>query len=155
MRHPELVHPYFATDWWKNPDVRHINARGHRDMANMVNALVQDVACEYVGDSRAWESEGEVEVGEEDMVSARMVELLKDIFEVVDTSLPALSMMQDLETLPDYWKNEAEQARPWGPWHPNKEDSEPAKIQHGVWSDEKQLGQVPRVGHHAILDHKT
>ncbi|KAJ9117453.1 hypothetical protein QFC22_004303 [Naganishia vaughanmartiniae] len=153
MRHPELVHPYFATDWWKNPDVRHINARGHRDMANMVNALVQDVACQYVGDDPSvWEIDGPVDDGDGAVADAAdMVELLKDIFEVKDTALPALSTIQDLNTLPDYWKNEAEQARPWGPWHPNKEDNELAKIQHGVWSDENQLGRVPRVSRRATL----
>jgi hypothetical protein len=153
MRHPELVHPYFATDWWKNPDVRHINARGHHDMANMVKALVQDVACGYVGDDpSAWEVDEGMDDTDGIMAGqGDMMDLLKDIFEVEDTTLPALSTIQDLETLTSYWKNEAEQAKPWGPWHPNKEDTEPAKIQRGVWSDERQLGQVPRVSHRVTL----
>ena len=122
-------------------------------MANMVKALVQDVACGYVGDdASAWEvDEG---MNDTDGIMAGqgdMMDLLKDIFEVEDTTLPALSTIQDLETLTSYWKNEAEQAKPWGPWHPNKEDTEPAKIQRGVWSDERQLGQVPRVSRRVTL----
>ncbi|ODO08911.1 hypothetical protein L198_00650 [Cryptococcus wingfieldii CBS 7118] len=45
-RHPQLVEPYFTKDWWQNPDKRHINPRGHRDLGMLVASFVKDVACE-------------------------------------------------------------------------------------------------------------
>ncbi|ADV20148.1 hypothetical protein I305_01227 [Cryptococcus gattii E566] len=45
-RHPQLVRPYFAQDWWGNPDTRHINSHGHRDLGMLVASFVKDVACE-------------------------------------------------------------------------------------------------------------
>ncbi|GHJ85051.1 hypothetical protein NliqN6_1453 [Naganishia liquefaciens] len=141
MRHTELLHPYFTTDWWQNPDVRHVNARGHRDMANVLASLVQDVACEYVGSPEA--TDGAADDGERDTA---MLELLQDVFELQDdaATLP-VSEMKDVSTLSRYWQHEAEQARPWGPWHRPKEDDEPARVQHGVWSEQRELGQVPRL----------
>ena len=138
MRHTELVHPYFTTDWWQNPDVRHVNARGHRDMANVLASLVQDVACEYtrlpvVSDEPTGEADGAT------------LELLQDVYEIRDYPTLPVSEMQDVSDLPDYWRKQAQQARPWGPWHRAKGDDEPARVQHGVWSEERELGQVPRV----------
>lgn len=48
MKNPDLVHPYYTINWWQDPDTRHINARGHQDLANLVASLVQDTACELV-----------------------------------------------------------------------------------------------------------
>jgi hypothetical protein len=48
MRHPSLVRPYFTNNYWNDPDVRHVNARGHRDMSRMVESLVFDLGCELV-----------------------------------------------------------------------------------------------------------
>lgn len=141
MRHTELLHPYFTTDWWQNPDVRHINARGHRDMANLLASLVQDVACEYTRLPAISDSD-ESTVEETD---AAMLELLKDVFEIQDQTITPVSEMRDVADLSDYWEKEAEQAKPWGPWHRAKEDDQPAQIQPGIWSEEKELGQVPRV----------
>jgi hypothetical protein len=143
MRHTELLHPYFATDWWQNPDVRHVNARGHRDMANILASFVQDVACEYTRSAETdFKDEGAAAAVETD---AAMIELLKDVFEIQDPANVPVSEMRDVGNLANYWEREAVQARPWGPWHRAKEDDEPARIQHGVWSEEKELGQVPRV----------
>lgn len=47
-RHPQLVGPYFAQDWWGNPDTRHINSHGHRDLGMLVASFVKDVACEMI-----------------------------------------------------------------------------------------------------------
>ncbi|ORY32861.1 hypothetical protein BCR39DRAFT_522172 [Naematelia encephala] len=44
-RYPQLVRPYFSQNYWGDPDMRHINARGHRDLSNLVASLIQDVAC--------------------------------------------------------------------------------------------------------------
>lgn len=141
MRNTELLHPYFTTDWWQNPDVRHINSRGHRDMSNMVTALLQDVVCDYTRLQGATEEslDGHVET---DMV---MMELLKDVYELQDPTCVPVSEIKDASDLSDYWLDQAKQARPWGPWHRHKDDDQPANIQPGVWSEEKELGQVPRV----------
>jgi hypothetical protein len=141
MRNTELLHPYFTTDWWQNPDVRHINSRGHRDMANMVKALLQDVVCDYTRLQGVTEEslDGHVETDWE------MMELLKDVYELQDPTYVPVSEIKDVSDLSDYWLDQAEEARPWGPWHRHKDDDQPAKIQPGMWSEEKQLGRVPRV----------
>jgi hypothetical protein len=141
MRHAELLHPYFATDWWQNPDVRHVNARGHRDMANILASFVQDVACDY---TRSPET-GVTDESAAAETDTAMLDLLEDVFEIQDPTVIPVSEMRDVSNLADYWQTEAVQARPWGPWHRAKEDDEPARIQHGVWGEEKELGQVPRV----------
>jgi hypothetical protein len=141
MRHTELLHPYFTTDWWQNPDVRHINARGHRDMANMVMALVQDVVCDY---TRLEESTAE-NLDDPSETDMDMLELLKDVYEIQNPTFVPVSEIMDTAHLPDYWLEQAEQVKPWGPWHRHKDDDQPAKIQPGVWSEERHLGQVPRV----------
>lgn len=141
MRHTELLHPYFTTDWWQNPDVRHINSRGHHDMANMVMALLQDVVCDYT------RLQGPTDEDPNGLVETdlELLELLKDVFEVQDPTFVPVSEIQDTSHLPDYWLDQSEQAKPWGPWHRHKDDDQPARIQQGIWSEEKQLGQVPRV----------
>ncbi|WVQ96344.1 hypothetical protein IAU59_003448 [Kwoniella sp. CBS 9459] len=44
-RYPQLVRPYFAQDYWGNPDTRHVNSRGHRDLGMLAASLVKDAAC--------------------------------------------------------------------------------------------------------------
>nr|XP_018260614.1 uncharacterized protein I303_07540 [Kwoniella dejecticola CBS 10117]OBR82772.1 hypothetical protein I303_07540 [Kwoniella dejecticola CBS 10117] len=44
-RYPQLIRPYFSQDWWGNPDMRHMNARGHRDLGMLAASLIQDAAC--------------------------------------------------------------------------------------------------------------
>lgn len=110
-------------------------------MANILASFVQDVACEY---TRAPGTDVTDESAAAETDTA-MLELLKDVFEIQDPSLIPVSEMRDAADLPDYWQRESVQARPWGPWHRSKEDDEPARVQYGVWSEEKELGQVPRV----------
>ncbi|WVO16388.1 hypothetical protein L204_104063 [Cryptococcus depauperatus] len=49
-RHPQLVRHYFSQDYWGNPDTRHINARGHRDLGMLVASFVKDVTCEMLSE---------------------------------------------------------------------------------------------------------
>ncbi|OCF40181.1 hypothetical protein I317_06005 [Kwoniella heveanensis CBS 569] len=49
-RYPQLVRPYFAQDWWGNPDMRHINSRGHRDLGMLAASLVKDAACSMLSE---------------------------------------------------------------------------------------------------------
>lgn len=118
MRHPELIHPFFTTNYWQDPDLRHINARGHRDLANMLAAYVQDTACELV-----------------DQLSTSRRDPLEGIL------LP--HARHNLSEADDFVE-EPVQARPWGPWRPQKGDMEP-EIQYGVWSAQDQHGQLPRL----------
>lgn len=141
MRHTQLLHPYFTTDWWQNPDVRHINARGHRDMANMVKALLQDVVCDYTRLEGSAEEASDVDTE----TGTEMLELMQDVYEVQDPTYVPVSEIKDIAHLSEYWLNQAEQVKPWGPWHRPKDDDQPAKIQPGVWSEDQQLGQIPRV----------
>ncbi|BEI93318.1 uncharacterized protein CcaverHIS019_0509460 [Cutaneotrichosporon cavernicola] len=48
-RFPEVVPMYFSESW-DQPDLRHFNWHGHRDLANLVASLLRDVACELVAD---------------------------------------------------------------------------------------------------------
>ena len=36
--------------FWQNPDTRHVNARGHRDLALLIGSLVKDVACQMLAE---------------------------------------------------------------------------------------------------------
>ncbi|EIW70457.1 hypothetical protein TREMEDRAFT_73476 [Tremella mesenterica DSM 1558] len=49
-RYPQLIRPYFTQDYWGNPDTRHFNARGHRDLGMLLASLLRDAACDMLSD---------------------------------------------------------------------------------------------------------
>ncbi|WOO81154.1 uncharacterized protein LOC62_03G004686 [Vanrija pseudolonga] len=49
-RFPHIMPLYFTTDFWGNTDMRHINARGHHDVALIIGSLLRDTSCELARD---------------------------------------------------------------------------------------------------------
>ncbi|ORX35756.1 hypothetical protein BD324DRAFT_631543 [Kockovaella imperatae] len=82
-RYPELVPMYFSQDYWGFPDMRHLNARGHRDLAALVSSLIKDVTCEMLAEG--------------DLVSQSYGSVDVDPAEI---DLEALDLSWPIETLP-------------------------------------------------------
>lgn len=127
MRHPELIHPYFTTNYWQDPDLRHISARGHRDMSNMVSSLVEDMTCE---------------LAEEILTTKR--DPLAGLPMPSNSDQDAAKISVSLEDA-EAFLEDPKQARPWGPWRPSKEKEKNETMQLGIWSTQEQHGQIPRV----------
>lgn len=47
-RFPDLMPHYFDINGWGDPDMRHLNARGHRDAANIIASMLRDTTCGLV-----------------------------------------------------------------------------------------------------------
>jgi len=47
-RYPQLIRPYFSQDYWGSPDTRHMNAKGHRDLGNLIASFLKDTTCDLI-----------------------------------------------------------------------------------------------------------
>jgi hypothetical protein len=157
MKTPDLIHPYYTVNSWQDPDTRHINARGHQDLANLIASLVQDTTCDLVGPD---EDVDEDEDGDEDQ--ARLDKVLERILTEHFKLSPSTPLhpteefynepmeMADQQKLVDedtlFWKDQPREVRPWGPWQRAKHPvDEEARTWPGVWPGEWSLEDVPRV----------
>lgn len=155
MNNPDLIHPYFTTNWWQDPDVRHINARGHQDLANLAASLVQDVACDLVADEEDDEDDDKDTSAQIDTVlEALLAQHFKTqpvvpLHSDVELDKPELDMKAQKMLLKDdaeFWKKQPKQARPWGPWQKAKHpEGEEPRTWNGVWPGEWTMGQIPRL----------
>jgi hypothetical protein len=156
MNNPDLIHPYYTTNYWRDPDVRHINARGHKDVANMVSALVQDTACSLVDPDL--EVRDDVELTDADKVEMALEKILSEHFttgfsaplhpasEFMEPSLDISAQKSLIDEDQAFWSNQPKEARPWGPWRKEKHaEGEEGKTWEGVWPGEWDHGEVPRV----------
>ncbi|WVQ77182.1 hypothetical protein IAR50_006865 [Cryptococcus sp. DSM 104548] len=131
-RHPQLVEPYFTKDWWQNPDKRHINPRGHRDLGMLVASFFKDVACEMFA---------EPTFSVQPSPSFPLL-LSQAMSQPPQTSDPAEADAEDekrrlQEAL---WP---EQAKSWR--RPVKEGEEVGELMPSLWSTPQDYGILPRL----------
>lgn len=153
MDNSELVNPYFVTDWWQNADLRHINARGHRDLANLIAHLVQEQACEVVEDDHTITDD----MSEIEAVDQVLLRVLSEhmqtppsypLYEPKDFLAENLTMQQQSELIAQdqaFWDLQPKESRPWGPWRKPKNGNADPRTWEGVWPPEWKVASVPRV----------
>ena len=173
MTNPDLVHPYYTTNWWRDPDTRHINPRAHQDLANLVASLVQDTACELVEDTQEEEEtdhrrhrdDDDDDDNDDDDNDLKQQERMDLIMERILTehfrTQPAVPLhpasefydqpfdiQQQRELVvkdETFWSSQPKDVRPWGPWQRAKHaEGELERLWEGVWPGEWQHGNVPR-----------
>ncbi|WVQ82440.1 hypothetical protein IAT38_004568 [Cryptococcus sp. DSM 104549] len=131
-RHPQLVGPYFTRDWWQNPDMRHINGRGHRDLGMMIASLIKDAACEML-------SEPLFGVPPPPDHSSRLLAALAQPPPTTDAE-EAVAQNELLEETEGTWP---EQARTWRE-QPNEEHPH-GELMPGLWTSPAEYGVLPRL----------
>jgi hypothetical protein len=136
-------------------DLRHINSRGHQDLANLIASLVQDTACDLV--------EQEVEAAEtiagaDTQVDLVLERILTEHFKI-QPSVPLhpaeefykkpLEREEQVRLIKEdatFWQDKPKEVKPWGPWQrPKHSDNEEPREWEGEWPGEWTLGGVPRV----------
>jgi uncharacterized protein (UPF0305 family) len=172
MNNPDLVHPYYTTNWWREADTRHINPRGHQDLANLLASLVQDTACELVEieegdeDEERGKSRNDKDDDDDDDDNKREQERMDMVLDKILTEhfktqpgVPlhpakefyqgSFDIQQQREIVAEddkFWTDQPKDVRPWGPWQRAKHDEgEPERLWEGVWPGDWQHGEVPRV----------
>ncbi|KAH8090423.1 hypothetical protein HD553DRAFT_266702 [Filobasidium floriforme] len=127
MKNPDLVHPYYTINWWQDPDTRHINARGHQDLANLVASLVQDTACELHFKTQP---------------SVPLYPASEFYGKPFDIQEQRELVAEDDE----FWQDQPKDVKPWGPFQPAKHaEGESGRLWEGVWPGDWQHGEVPRL----------
>ncbi|KAL7421921.1 hypothetical protein Q5752_003693 [Cryptotrichosporon argae] len=139
-RFPQLVRPYFAQDWWGNPDTRHLNSRGHRDLAMLIASFFKDVMCQHLS--------------EPDFAVPSRQPVAHPLSEATDISFADQVAALDLDTerylsvLERHWPT---QSQHWSRPVPRPDDvpadqwEERTELMPGQWSGPLELGQVPRM----------
>ncbi|KGB74594.1 hypothetical protein I307_02196 [Cryptococcus deuterogattii 99/473] len=131
-RHPQLVRPYFAQDWWGNPDTRHINSHGHRDLGMLVASFVKDVACEMF-------SESTFHVQPPSSFEALSIIALAQPPQTEDKE----DAEAEDELLAAEQKRWPEQSRSW---RKNSTEEQPiGELMPGLWSTPIEYGMLPRL----------
>ncbi|KAL0250672.1 hypothetical protein I308_102855 [Cryptococcus tetragattii IND107] len=131
-RHPQLVRPYFAQDWWGNPDTRHINSHGHRDLGMLVASFVKDVACEMF-------SEPTFHVQPPSSFEALSIVALAQPPQTEDKE----DADAEDELLASEQKRWPEQSRSW---RKNSTEEQPiGELMPGLWSSPIEYGMLPRL----------
>ncbi|KAE8537735.1 hypothetical protein D1P53_005791 [Cryptococcus gattii VGV] len=131
-RHPQLVRPYFAQDWWGNPDTRHINSHGHRDLGMLVASFVKDVACEMF-------SEPTFHVQPPSSFEALSIVALAQPPQTEDKE----DADAEDELLASEQKRWPEQSRSWR--KSSTEDQPIGELMPGLWSSPIEYGMLPRL----------
>ena len=155
MRNPDLVHPYFTVNYWQDVDLRHISARGHHDLANLIASLVQDTACDLVeleDDEAQAHGEGHTEV---DLILERILTEhfktqpsvpLHPSEEFFRKPLEREEQQRLIKEDAAFWQDKPKDVKPWGPWlQPKHSENEQPREWEGEWPGEWTMGQVPRV----------
>ncbi|OXG24589.1 hypothetical protein C366_00118 [Cryptococcus neoformans Tu401-1] len=145
-RHPQLVRPYFAQDWWGNPDTRHINSHGHRDLGMLVASFVKDVACEMI-------SEPTFHVQPQSSFEALSIVALAQPPQTEDKE-DAEAEDELLAAEQKWWP---EQSRSWR--KDPTEEKPVGELMPGLWSTPIEYGMLPRLrilqGWNPHLDHSV
>ncbi|WWC95233.1 hypothetical protein V866_002091 [Kwoniella sp. B9012] len=134
-RYPQLVRPYFSQDWWGNPDMRHINSRGHRDLGMLSASLIQDVSCTMLSDPTFFVPPPPTEESEYErslliLGGDQQPSNLEDA-SLLDESLAALQF-----TWPEQSKS----------WRKNPEKEEQiGELMPGMWITPAEYGLLPRM----------
>ncbi|WRT69354.1 uncharacterized protein IL334_006338 [Kwoniella shivajii] len=132
-RYPQLIGPYFSRDWWGNSDMRHINARGHRDLGMLVASLIQDAACTMLSENDFFVPHPSTE--------ASGLSILGDVGdEKTLSSDQARIQDQHLAEIQSSW---AEQSRSWRE-RPSEGD-QVGKLMPGMWVTPAEYGMLPRM----------
>lgn len=152
MANPDLVHPYYTVNYWQDPDARHINPRGHQDLANLIASLVQDTACDLVEDEQEDVEHGQrrkhhddddedddSENGDDHAKEAERIDIvleriLTEHFKTqpIVPRHPAtefygqpLDIQQQRDLVAEdqeFWSSQPKDVRPWGPWQKAKHE---------------------------------
>ncbi|KAK8870123.1 hypothetical protein IAR55_000693 [Kwoniella newhampshirensis] len=135
-RYPQLVRPYFTEDWWGNPDTRHVNARGHRDLGMLVASFVKDVACQMLSEEDF--SVPAPEVDEE-------ISLLSAI-----TNIYAIDEGQTVEDAQAQDEHLVRQQTSWPDqtksWRKGATAEQPiGELMPGLWTTPVEYGMMPRM----------
>ncbi|WWD15584.1 hypothetical protein CI109_100006 [Kwoniella shandongensis] len=135
-RYPQLVRPYFTVDGWGNPDTRHFNGRGHRDLGMLIASFVKDVACEML-------SEQDFAVPPPDTTDD-VSPLLSTIAQTTSdqNQTPEDAQLQD-ERLAEQQISWPEHSRSWRD-NP-REDQHVGELMPGMWSTPLEYGLMPRM----------
>nr|XP_019009028.1 uncharacterized protein I206_05668 [Kwoniella pini CBS 10737]OCF47809.1 hypothetical protein I206_05668 [Kwoniella pini CBS 10737] len=138
-RYPQLIRPYFSQDWWGNPDMRHMNAKGHRDLGNLAASLIQDASCIMLSEATFFVPYSPTEQSQDEQASSILGGVSAGDEET--TSLEdALLLDQSLALAQSTWP---EQSRSWR----KKPDEGKAvgELMPGLWSTPVEYGILPRL----------
>ncbi|WWC93165.1 uncharacterized protein L201_008133 [Kwoniella dendrophila CBS 6074] len=137
-RYPQLVRPYFSQDWWGNPDMRHINARGHYDLGMLAASLIQDVSCAMFAEPDFHVPTKPIE---DDEYNALLTILGNNEDENPITAEEAASHDEARALMQVAWP---EQSKSWRKSVPEGEEGV-GELMPGMWNTPAELGIVPRM----------
>lgn len=127
--------------WWGGTDTRHINGRGHEDLANLIGSLLWDITCDMVSDPFYF-------VPHAASPPMYPVEALPEqsYDQQLTTAFPP-SMRSDMEEVQRHWP---ELTRSY--WHePSEKEIEDLhvppgeQIWPGLWTPLPEYGHLPRL----------
>jgi len=154
-RYPQLLRPYFAekyvpsaliafvltylSSFWGDPDTRHVNSRGHRDLANLIASLVRDVTCEMLSETDFYENKSD-SLGTPILDYEFFAEANRALNEA--SSPLEIAAAQDAQIMEEQamWP---EQSRAWRQ-NPS-EGEEVGTLMPGVWTTPLEYGLLPRM----------
>ncbi len=142
-RFPDLMPHYFDTNGWGDPDMRHLNARGHHDASNIIASLLRDTTCALVANPafRLPAAEPPIKAVLEKTAHATYDDQVDTLYEDVPSTLEALE---------SGW---AEEEKTWfEPYKRPKDVKEGEEGEHkaefrrpGMWQRRVEHGLVPRM----------
>jgi hypothetical protein len=138
---------------WGNPDTRHINPRGHRDLAMLIASLIRDAACEMVADSKF------VVPAEEPFLALdatyRLPQYMAAVLAKDSTNTAKVAAAQDA-SIAAFEQGWAEQTHAW---REKAQNTQVGQLMPGMWMGPSEYGKMPRLrvleGWNPALDHAT
>lgn len=116
--------------YWGNPDMRHINSHGHRDLGKLIASFLKDVSCTMLAEPQF-------------TVPPSNAVVVKDLFEeLTPVDSVEAAKAQDARLVEEQlqWP---EQTRVWRK-NPDKEETV-GQLMPGIWMSPSELGLIPRL----------
>ncbi|WWC65517.1 uncharacterized protein I303_108135 [Kwoniella dejecticola CBS 10117] len=138
-RYPQLIRPYFSQDWWGNPDMRHMNARGHRDLGMLAASLIQDAACIMLSEPTFHVSQPPTVQSEREQAFTILGGMTAGHDEATSAE-DALLLDQTLALAQSTWPEQSKS------WRKNpSEGQEVGELMPGLWTTPVEYGILPRL----------